>query len=772
MDYLNGLNKAQHTAVTAAPGPILVLAGPGSGKTRVLTHRIVYLIRELNISPWHILAVTFTNKAAKEMRHRVEEMMDGRLRGLMMGTFHSTCARILRRETDNLPYYDRDFVIFDTSDQQQVVKQALKDLNLDDKKFAPNKMLNGISNAKNELIGPDEYQATNYIAAVTQRVYEQYQKVLYANNAMDFDDLLMNVVLLFDERPDILAKYQQQYQHILVDEFQDTNTAQYALLKRLAAAHNNILVVGDSDQSIYKWRGADYRNINRFRQNYPEAQQILLEQNYRSTQLILDAAKAVIQHNSNRVHKDLFTERQGGDLIVLREAYNDLEEAETVVNTIQSQLLDGHSPSDFAVMYRTNAQSRSLEEAFVRANMPYRLVGATQFYKRREVKDIIAYLRLVHNPLDSVSYGRIVNIPTRGIGAKSKEKLQLWAASQGLTPVEAHMMLAVDPDVQHPFNGRAFKALSRFGALLDAWITLREQASVGELMDAILEQIGYREYIDDGTEEGADRWANVMELRSVAAEDTAVSLSEFLEQVALVADADNVDETVNATTLLTLHAAKGLEFPIVFLTGLEDGILPHSRSFDDVESMAEERRLFYVGMTRAENQLYLSHSFRRAVWGEPEVMTPSRFLNDIPSDLLDGSGVKKRREQAKMRASSWSWSGGGSGGNSRRPSASAAARSTQSTAPRAARPKASSVSSPRRVMPEPNYLKQNSQPSRSTPTVPQYKTGQKVRHAKFGDGIVIESKPTGNDEEVTIAFSEVGMKRLAASFAKLEIIDN
>jgi DNA helicase-2/ATP-dependent DNA helicase PcrA len=758
MDFLQGLNEAQRKAVTAVDGPVLVLAGPGSGKTRVLTHRIVYLIQEVKVSPWHILAVTFTNKAAKEMRHRVEEMLDGRLRGLMMGTFHSTCARILRRETENLTYYDKDFVIFDTADQQQVVKQALKDLNLDDKKFPPNKMLNGIGNAKNELLTPDLYNATNYIAEVTRRVYGRYQEILHANNAMDFDDLLMNVVLLFDERPDVLEKYQQQYHHILVDEFQDTNTAQYAMVKRLAVGHNNVFVVGDSDQSIYKWRGADYRNINRFRENYPEAQQILLEQNYRSTQIILDAAKAVIQHNSNRVHKDLFTERRGGERIVVREAYNDIEEAETIVGTIQSALLDGRSPSDFAVMYRTNAQSRSIEEAFVRANMPYRLVGATQFYKRREVKDLIAYLRLVHNPLDSVSYGRIVNVPTRGIGAKSKEQLQSWAESQGLTPVEGHIMLAIDPDVQHPFNGRAFNALSKFGSLLDAWTTLREQISVGELMDTILEQTGYREYIDDGAEEGEERWANVMELRSVAAEDNSVNLSEFLEQVALVADADNVDETVNATTLLTLHAAKGLEFPVVFITGLEDGILPHSRSLDDVESMAEERRLFYVGITRAEDQLYLSHAFRRAVWGEPEVCIPSRFLGDLPMELVDGLSTKQRRQQTKKQTSSWDWS----------------SSTSRSTSQPTSRSNANTIPTPPKTMPTPNYLKQETadMPSPPKPTAAQYKTGQKVHHVKFGTGTVIESKLIGNDEEVTVAFPGTGIKRLAASFAKLEKIED
>jgi len=372
----------------------------------------------------------------------------------------------------------------------------------------------------------------------------------------------------------------------------------------------------------------------------------------------------------------------------------------------------------------------------------------------------------VHNPLDSVSYGRIVNIPTRGIGAKTKAQLETWAASKNLSPVQAHVTLAADPDVQHPFRSRAFNALSRFGALLDAWLTLRDQASVGELMDVILEQTGYREYIDDGTPEGEDRWANVMELRNVAGEDTAVTLSEFLEQVALVAEADNVDANANAATLLTLHAAKGLEFPIVFITGLEDGILPHSRSFDDMESMAEERRLFYVGMTRAKDKLYISHAFRRAIWGEPEAMVPSRFLKDIPFDLIDGADTSKRRQQTKSRASSWSWSSNAPSGT---PS-----RTARSSSPRAARPKAkvNTVPATRSSLPTPSAQKSSDPPTRSAPTSLQYKSGQKVRHTKFGVGTVIESKLTGNDEEVSVAFPDSGVKRLAASFAKLEIITN
>lgn len=761
--YLDGLNVQQHTAVTAGDGPILVLAGPGSGKTRVLTHRIAYLIRDKNVPPWQILAVTFTNKAAREMRHRVEELLDGRLRGLTMGTFHAVCARILRQEADSLPYYDKDFVIFDTGDQQQVVKQALADLNLDDKKFPPNKLLNGISNAKNELITPEIYQATNYIAEVTRRVYAQYQQVLRTNNAMDFDDLLMNVVLLFDERPDVLQKYQQKYQHILVDEFQDTNTAQYAMLKRLAAGHGNILVVGDSDQSIYKWRGADYRNINRFRETYPDAQMILLEQNYRSTQLILDAAKAVIRQNTNRVDKELFTERAGGAALVLHEAYDEEDEAGYVVAQIENLMLNGYSPGDCAVMYRTNAQSRVLEEAFVRAQLPYRLVGATQFYKRREVKDVIAYLRLVHNPLDSVSFARVINTPPRGIGGKTQQRLRDWGMANGWQPAEALVRLTNDADVQHPFRSRAYNVLTTFGAMFQTWLAVREQVGVSELMDMILEQTEYRSYIENGSRdqyEAQDRWENVMELHAVAYENRDASLSDFLEQVALVSETDDMEENPNSVTLLTLHAAKGLEFPVVFLAGLEEGILPHSRSLEDSESMAEERRLFYVGLTRAMDRVYLTHAFRRMFWGETEIAAPSRFLRDIPVELVQGGTAAQRREATKSRASSWQWNAGGNG------------RSTAGS-PGGKRPFAA-PDEPRRTLPTPNHLKAGADDfaDRPTPQEAKYRSGQRVRHTKFGDGTVIESKLTGNDEEVSVAFPEYGVKRLAASFANLQILSD
>ena len=761
---LDGLNEAQRTAVMAPLGPVLILAGPGSGKTRVLTYRVAYLMQEMNVDPWHILAVTFTNKAAKEMRHRVESLLGDQPRGLTMGTFHATCVRILRRETDNLQYYDRDFVIFDSSDQLQVVKQALKVLNLDDKKFPPNKMLNGISNAKNELITPAMYAASNYISEITRRVYSEYQLLLQSNNAMDFDDLLMNAVLLFEERPDILGKYQKRYEHILVDEFQDTNTTQYTLIKMLAARHENLFVVGDSDQSIYKWRGADFRNIQRFREQYPEAQLILLEQNYRSTQIILDAAKAVIRPNLNRVHKELFTVRQGGVPIVVREAYNEHEEAETILDSVESLIVEGYSGGDVAIMYRTNAQSRVLEETFLRAGMPYRLVGATAFYRRREVKDIIAYLRLVHNPADAVSFNRILNVPPRGIGAKTRQGLLDWAGHQHWQPAEALIRMATDPEVQHPFSGRALNALSRFGNMLSAWINLRDEVAVSDLLDVILEQTSYRDYLDDGTTEGEDRWENVMEFRGAAGEEADISLSAFLEQVALVSEADNLEETPNATTLLTLHAAKGLEFPIVFLTGLEDGLLPHSRSLDDGEELAEERRLLYVGITRAKDRVYLSHAFRRTFYGDSSVSVPSRFLNDIPQELTEGGSPSIRRRQSKKRISSWPGSSSGRQESSRR--STSANQYSEWSRPSSERSSGKPSAKSRDL--DGDTLDET---VRRPPGKPQFRSGLQVRHSRFGEGTVIESKLTGNDEEVTVAFPGSGIKRLAASFAGLEIIE-
>jgi DNA helicase-2/ATP-dependent DNA helicase PcrA len=758
MSILDNLNGAQKLAVEANPGPVLVLAGPGSGKTRVLTHRIAYLIEELYIAPWNIMAVTFTNKAAREMRYRIESLLDGSPRGISMGTFHATCVRILRRESDNLPGYDSNFLIFDTEDQRQVAKRALQDLNLDDKKFPPNKMLAGISSAKNELVTPEKYAASNYISEITRRVYQQYQAILVANNAMDFDDLLMNTVLLFDERADVLQKYQEKYHHILVDEFQDTNTAQYALLRQLADYHKNILAVGDADQSIYKWRGADFRNINRFRQHFPGAQIILLEQNYRSTQIILDAAKSVIRHNQDRVDKELYTQRQGGEKITVKEAYSDIEEAELVVATIEELILNGLSLGDCAVMYRTNAQSRVLEEAFLRAGINYRLVGATRFYRRREIKDLVAYLRVVHSFADSVSFNRILNTPTRGIGHKTSQLLHSWSEQIGRQPAEALLLLLEDSEIQHPFTTRAHRSLTDFGRLLSDWISLKNSVTIGELLDTIVEGSGFRNYLNDGTEEGRDRWANVMELRNVATQFKSLTLSEFLEQVALVSDVDDLEDDPDVPTLLTLHSAKGLEFPVVFIVGLEEGMLPHGRSLDDAEELAEERRLFYVGLTRAEDRVFLFYAFRRSIYGGTEVTVPSRFLSEIPADLMIGGTSRSRRQQTKQRASEGNWS------------------TRKTTSPRRWDHGLDTIesSSRKQSLPEP-YRGNRAEEAHHKSTViqPRYRTGQNVRHSKFGDGIVIESKPSGADEEIVVAFTDtdIGIKKLIASLARLEIRD-
>jgi DNA helicase-2/ATP-dependent DNA helicase PcrA len=754
MIILDNLNRQQRIAVEADNGPVLVLAGPGSGKTRVLTHRIAYLIQEVGVAPWHILAVTFTNKAAREMGHRIENLLGGRPSGLTMGTFHATCVRILRRESDTLFGYGSDFVIFDSDDQRQVVKQVIRELNLDDKKFTPNRMLSGISAAKSELITPELYAAEDYMSEIIRRVYQRYQETLVVNNAMDFDDLLMNTVLLFDEQPDVLARYQGKYQHVLVDEFQDTNTAQYALLRRLVPGHGNIFAVGDADQSIYKWRGADFRNINRFREHYPGAELILLEQNYRSTQIILDAAKAIIRRNRDRVDKELFTEREGGAPIVVREAYNDVEEAELVVSTIESLMLEGMESGGCAVMYRTNAQSRVLEEAFIRSGINYRLVGATRFYGRREIKDLVAYMRLVYNPADSVSFSRAINTPPRGIGKKTQETLAAWAERMGRAPGEA-LLLLLDPDTQHPFSSRAHNALNAFAQRLRDWMTLQEQIGVGDLLDTIVDGVNYRSYIDDGTEEGQDRWANIMELRAVAQDYDDTDLGSFLEQVALVSDVDDLEEDPNAPTLLTLHSAKGLEFPVVFIVGMEDGLLPHSRALEDGEELAEERRLFYVGLTRAKDQVILSHAFRRMTYGGVEVSVPSRFLRDLPVGLVEGGSSRQRRRETTRRVSSWQWT----------PPAPAAGRRSERT-------RGPSRTSSGKPLPEPNPWAEPAGAKKAESYGEQrYRSGQRVRHKKFGDGIVIESKLTGNDEEVAVAFQEAGIKKLIASIARLELRD-
>ncbi len=709
MDLLRGLNPQQQKAITASEGPVLVLAGPGSGKTRVLTHRVAWLVQELDVAPWRIMAVTFTNKAAREMRERLEGLLDpSQARSLTLGTFHATCARILRREHEaaGIP---RDYAIFDADDQFRLVKRAIRDLNLDDKLYRPRAVHGAISRAKNELIPPEVYSTDSYYGEVVKRIYERYQALLAANSGLDFDDLLMVTAYTFERNPDVLAKYQERYRHILVDEFQDTNQAQYMLLLQLSGRHHNLFCVADEDQSIYAWRGADYRNIRRLRDDHPDLVTVLLEQNYRSTQTILDAARAVIRHNPDRTEKSLFTRRGRGPEIAIHEAYDQDEEAQFVVDTIQRlEEQEGVRPGGCAVMYRTNAQSRALEDAFIRASLPYRLVGATRFYARREIKDLIAFLRLIHNPTEGVSMARVINVPPRSIGKKTVTALDDAAQERGVSVYETLK------EIPGELGGRAQRALAAFLEMLESWIAAREQLTTAQLIDRVLEDTGYADYLRDGTEEGEDRWANVLELRNVAADYDDMTLTDFLADVALVSDVDNLSEEVDAPTLMTLHSAKGLEFPVVFITGLEEGILPHSRSFDDAEQMAEERRLMYVGLTRAEDKLFLTYAFTRTRYGDSEPSVPSRFLDDIPPELISGS-CRQAQQSAPQRATTW--------------------------------------------QPTPQTIH---------PVEPLFRTGQRVRHATFGEGLVIESRVDGGDEIVTVAFEETGLKRLMASMAPLE----
>ena len=735
MDILENLNPQQYQAVTVGSGAVLVLAGPGSGKTRVLTRRIAYLINALGVPPYRILAVTFTNKAARQMQERVTAMISEPLRsleGIWLGTFHAMCARLLRREHERLPYRS-NFVILDEGEQESVIKRALKELNLNDKLYRPSSVLAAISNAKNALLLPADYPRQNYRDEVVARVYERYSQILLNSNALDFDDLLLWAVKLLRENPDVQEKYARRFLHVLVDEFQDTNQAQYELLKLLSAAHGNLFVVGDEDQSIYRWRGADYRNVLRFEQDFPHAQKILLEQNYRSTQTVLDAARAVIDRNAHRTPKFLFSDRGRGERIVFYEAVDDYGEAAYVVDTIQQWLVSGRARgSDFAVMYRTNAQSRLLEEAFLRARLPYRLVGAQRFYGRREVKDVLAYLRLAQNPLDEVSLLRVINVPPRGIGDKTLVNLQLVAQHNGVSPGQVLLDLGrkgEESPYWEAFKGRSVLTLADFGALIAGWQELvAAGAPLPVLFDRILADVGYQRYVDDQSEEGLDRWENVQELRRLAYENQERTLAEFLEGIALVSDQDTLNESTDAPTLLTLHAAKGLEFSQVFITGLDEGLLPHSRSRDDPEAMAEERRLFYDGLTRAKDRLYLVRAAQRSSFGAPEYTEASRFLDDIPDELLKREGVRLGRAMP------------GTG-----------LRGVWASA-----------------------LRWESAPQKSSPAVvpvTTFRPTQRVRHPTYGEGIVLESRIEDGEELVDVHFESVGFKRLVASMARLERVE-
>jgi DNA helicase-2/ATP-dependent DNA helicase PcrA len=736
---LDDLNPQQRRAVTAGDGAVLVLAGPGSGKTRVLTRRLAYLVERRGVPACDVIAVTFTNKAAREMENRVLNLVQQNLDGIWLGTFHAMCARLLRREVNYLPYRS-NFVIFDADDQESLVKRAIRELNIDDKTHRPAGVHAAISAAKNDLLLPEQMPLRTYRDEVVARVYKRYQEMLVANNALDFDDLLLQAARLLEQNPGVAERYARRFQHVLVDEFQDTNLAQYTLLQQICAYHKNIFVVGDEDQSIYRWRGADYRNVLRFQQDFKDCETILLEQNYRSTQNVLDAARQVIDRNGNRTPKHLFTERGTGSKLVQFTAVDEVAEAAYVVDTIQQYLSSMRATaSDFAVMYRTNAQSRLVEEALIRARLPYRLVGALRFYGRREIKDMIAFLRLAENPADEISLARVIAVPPRGIGQKSIEMLQSAAFQANLSSGEVLLDLGSKGD-SSPFwtiIGRSASLLADFGALLADWHTVKERVSLITLFDRIISDTGYEPYINDQSDEGNDRWENIQELRRLAYDYDEKGLTEFLQNLALVSDQDTLPpeadqpatERQKAVTLLTLHAAKGLEFNQVFITGLDEGLLPHSRSRDDPEEMAEERRLFYVGMTRARDQLYLLRSERRSSFGSWEYSEPSRFLADISDELLTFQGKRGGLPRAaQFEESRWTTTG----------------------------------------LPS-TYSRRQRKPE--LPVDTRFKPGMRVRTAAWGEGLVLESRIDSDGEEtVDVHFESVGFKRLLASLANLEII--
>lgn len=736
---LDDLNPQQRRAVTAGDGAVLVLAGPGSGKTRVLTRRLAYLVERRGVPACDVIAVTFTNKAAREMENRVLSLVQQNLDGIWLGTFHAMCARLLRREINYLPYRS-NFVIFDADDQESLVKRAIRELNIDDKTHRPAGVHAAISAAKNDLLLPEQMPLRTYRDEVVARVYKRYQEMLVANNALDFDDLLLQAARLLEQNPGVAERYARRFQHVLVDEFQDTNLAQYTLLQQICAYHKNIFVVGDEDQSIYRWRGADYRNVLRFQQDFKDCETILLEQNYRSTQNVLDAARQVIDRNGNRTPKHLFTERGTGSKLVQFTAVDEVAEAAYVVDTIQQYLSSMRATaSDFAVMYRTNAQSRLVEEALIRARLPYRLVGALRFYGRREIKDMIAFLRLAENPADEISLARVIAVPPRGIGQKSIEMLQSAAFQANLSSGEVLLDLGRKGDAS-PFwaiIGRSASLLADFGALLADWHTVKERVSLITLFDRIISDTGYEPYINDQSDEGNDRWENIQELRRLAYDYDEKGLTEFLQNLALVSDQDTLPPEADqpaaarqkAVTLLTLHAAKGLEFNQVFITGLDEGLLPHSRSRDDPEEMAEERRLFYVGMTRARDQLYLLRSERRSSFGNWEYSEPSRFLADISDELLTYQGKRGGLPRAAQFEE---------------------LRSTTTGLPS-------------------TYFRRQRKPE--LPVDTRFKPGMRVRTAAWGEGLVLESRIDSDGEEtVDVHFESVGFKRLLASLANLEII--
>jgi DNA helicase-2/ATP-dependent DNA helicase PcrA len=812
-EIVSHLNPEQARAVTTTEGPLLILAGAGSGKTRVLAHRIAYLVGVKGVRPWAILAVTFTNRAAGELRERIISLVGEPGRDVQAGTFHSLCARVLRRDGEAIGI-DRRFVVYDTEDQTSLMKQLLREEDLPlTGEFRPSAVLGAISRAKNEMLDATflAENAVNHRERTIAKLAVRYEGRLRKVGALDFDDLLLKAVELFEHAPEVLARYQDRWRYLHVDEYQDTNRPQYLWIRALAAKHRNLAVVGDDDQSIYRWRGADIRNILDFERDYPDATVVKLERNYRSTQLILDAAHAVVSRNSERTDKKLWTEKSGGTKIQRFEAYNEEEEAEWIARQVEgvvggrgsvlTRRADDEDAGqlrarDIAVMYRMNAQSRAIEESFLRYGIRYQLVGGTRFYSRREVKDALAYLRVLRSDTDVVSFERIVNVPARAIGDKTIEVLRGAALREGISTWEA-----IERAARGGLEGltpRARTSLADFAALIRRLRSRVGVLTLPELLDETLEASGYRAMLADGSEDGEDRWANLLELRSVTTRyddlEPDDALDRLLEQTALVADQDSYEGDADAVTLITLHAAKGLEFPVVFIAGLEEGVFPHSRALDDEKELEEERRLAYVGMTRAMRRLYLSHAWRRATWGMGQPSVPSRFLLEIPSELMIGPDLSTGAAGLDVDLDLAFGSRGTTrfgrplGGNGR-PAAQPAYRqgsgvpgapgpgeafrpSRDLAAKRDAYADGAPSGSLGRLGPAPTPGTTVKPPRPVIPGERQFRDGDRVRHGRWGDGIVVTSKLTRSDEEITVAFKDpaVGRKTMLASLANLDLV--
>lgn len=742
MELLAKLNDKQQEAVRCTEGPLLILAGAGSGKTRVLTHRIAYLLGK-GVSPESILAITFTNKAAGEMKERVAHLVGGVADRMWVTTFHSSCVRILRREIDELGY-DRNFVIYDSADQLTLLKECLKALNIDDKKFPPRAIAGLISDAKNKLETPADFKrkAYDHFAQIVAEVYPVYQSRLRQNNALDFDDLIMLAADLFVKHPDVLQRYQERFKYILVDEYQDTNHAQYQLVKLLAGKYRNLCVVGDDDQSIYGWRGADIQNILDFEKDYDEAKVIKLEQNYRSTKSILEAANFVVKNNLGRKRKELWTDNPQGPNLVRFTGQDEFEEIAFVVDRIKkARAKEGRKYSDFAVLYRTNAQSRVVEEVFMKAQIPYTIVGGTKFYERKEIKDIMAYLRVILNPTDTVGLGRIINVPRRGIGDASMAKVTAYAQDFGLTTYQALKQATQIPGL----TARATNPMGQFMHVMEDLMRDQYNLTITELVDQILSRTGYlRELEEEKTIEATTRIENIKEFRSVTMDfdkhSEEKTLEAFLAGIALVSDIDSMDEESEAVVLMTLHSAKGLEFPVVFLVGMEEGVFPHSRAQLDNTQLEEERRLCYVGITRAQEKLYLTSAWRRTLFGNTQYNPGSRFFDEIPGTLLTNHDPLDGEPPERS-----------AGGAPRVSSPTAAGKTSNSIG--------AGLGSNLGV-----GTKQGAAPT----VAGLFSVGDKVAHAKFGQGVVVSVKGDGDDAEVAVAFPQAGVKKLIAKYAPLK----